>query len=177
MPEPRKHVFVSDDHALVNKNCRKHPHHVSTFGCSQSSDSSKIWMYMAIFLEPNNIKDAQHTARIFNAYTWAPSAPWSPAMPGSPGSPWNKEKGKPKSYKAENSSCFLITGWIIYVRTLEQLYKVLPNKYLKTWIVDVLYPPMVLGAPLGLSFQHDPKTYDVLLSSHLLIINDYFNCV
>ena len=36
---------------------------------------------------------------------------------------------------------------------------------------------MVLGAPLGLSFQHDPKKYDVLLSSYLLIIYDYFNGV
>lgn len=77
-----------------------------------------IWQFYDLdaygyFLEPNTIKDAQHTdkfhiARIYSAYTWAPSAPWSPAMPGSPGSPWNKEKGKPKNYKAESSIFFKV---------------------------------------------------------------------
>ena len=70
-----------------------------------------IWQFYDLdaygyFLEQNTIKDAQytdkfHTARIYSAYTWAPSAPWSPAMPGSPGSPWNKEKGKTKNYRRE----------------------------------------------------------------------------
>ena len=43
--------------------------------------------------------------------------------------------------------------------------------------LDLQYPPTVLEVPLGLSFQYDPKEYDVLLSSYLLTINDYFNCV
>lgn len=142
-----------------------------------------IWQFYDLdaygyFLEPNTIKDAQHTdkfhtARIYSAYTWAPSAPWSPAMPGSPGSPWNKEKGKTKNYTAKSS--------IFLNHRLDNLCE-------NTWAnvqsfatpnmnLDLQYPPTVLGVPLGLSFQYDPKEYDVLLSSYLLIINDYFSCV